>query len=86
MKAKYWNDQRDVQVVRPFAYVREVDLKQFAYDSRLRVINENCSACFEEPKESNRVKKILDQEESLHPDMYNSLRRALLPLMDDTRL
>ncbi|ETK76739.1 hypothetical protein F441_17268 [Phytophthora nicotianae CJ01A1] len=83
MKAKYWNDQRDVEVLRPLAYVREVELKKFAYDSRLPVINENCPACFEEPKERHRVKKMLAQEESLYPDMYNSLRRALLPLMDD---
>ncbi|KAE9033548.1 hypothetical protein PR003_g3454 [Phytophthora rubi] len=83
MKAKYWNDQRDVEVLRPLAYVREIELKNFAYDSRLPVINENCPACFEEPKERHRVKKMLAQEESLYPDMYNSLRRALLPLMDD---
>ncbi|KAF1795533.1 Pyridoxal phosphate-dependent transferase [Phytophthora cactorum] len=83
MKAKYWNDQRDVEVLRPLAYVREIELKKFAYDSRLPVINENCPACFEEPKERHRVKKMLAQEESLYPDMYNSLRRALLPLMDD---
>ncbi|KAL8001726.1 putative aminotransferase class V domain, tRNA(Ile)-lysidine/2-thiocytidine synthase [Plasmopara halstedii] len=84
MKAKYWNDQRDVEILRPLAYVREIELKKFAYDSRLPVINENCPACFEEPKERHRVKKMLAQEESLYPDMYNSLRRALLPLMDDT--
>jgi len=83
MKAKYWNEQRDVEVLRPLAYVREIELKKFAYDSRLPVINENCPACFEEPKERHRVKKMLAQEESLYPDMYNSLRRALLPLMDD---
>ncbi|RLN93738.1 hypothetical protein BBJ28_00014091 [Nothophytophthora sp. Chile5] len=83
MKAKYWNDQRDVEVLRPLAYTREIELKKFAYDSRLPVINENCPACFEEPKERHRVKKMLAQEESLYPDMYNSLRRALLPLMDD---
>ncbi|CAI5715820.1 unnamed protein product [Peronospora destructor] len=83
MKAKYWNDQRDVEVLRPLAYVREIELKKFAYDSRLPVINENCPACFEEPKERRRIKKMLAQEESLYPDMYNSLRRALLPLMDD---
>ncbi|KAI9908991.1 hypothetical protein PsorP6_014968 [Peronosclerospora sorghi] len=63
--------------------VRIFDLKQFAYDSRLRVINESCPECFEEPKERHRVKKKLAQEESLYPDMYNSLRRALLLLMDD---
>lgn len=83
MKAKYWNDQRDIEVLRPLAYVREVELKKFAYDSRLPVINENCPACFEEPKERHRIKKMLAQEESLYPEMYNSLRRALLPLMDD---
>ncbi|KAJ0393070.1 hypothetical protein ATCC90586_003415 [Pythium insidiosum] len=83
MKAKYWNDERDVEILRPLAYVREHELKRFAYDSRLPVINENCPACFEEPKERHRVKKMLAQEESLFPDMYNSIRRALLPLMDD---
>uniref|UniRef100_M4B796 Aminotransferase class V domain-containing protein n=1 Tax=Hyaloperonospora arabidopsidis (strain Emoy2) TaxID=559515 RepID=M4B796_HYAAE len=83
MKATYWNDQQDVEVLRPLAYVREIELKKFAYDSRLPVINENCPACFEEPKERHRVKKMLAQEESLYPDMYNSLRRALLPLMDN---
>ncbi|CAI5724722.1 unnamed protein product [Hyaloperonospora brassicae] len=83
MKAKYWNDQQDVEVLRPLAYVREIELKKFAYDSCLPVINENCPACFEEPKERHRVKKMLAQEESLYPDMYNSLRRAMLPLMDN---
>lgn len=82
MKAKYWNDQRDVQIIRPLAYVREASLKKFAYDARLPVINENCPACFEEPKERHRVKKMLSQEESLIAEMHNSMRRALLPLMD----
>ncbi|TMW64640.1 hypothetical protein Poli38472_011520 [Pythium oligandrum] len=84
MKAKYWNDEKDVEILRPLAYVREHELKSFAYDARLPVINENCPACFEEPKERHRVKKMLAQEESLNPDMYNSIRRALLPLMDNS--
>lgn len=84
MKAVYWNDEKDVEILRPLAYVREIELKKFAYDARLPVINENCPACFEEPKERHRVKKMLAQEESLNPDMYNSIRRALLPLMDDS--
>ncbi|RHY14008.1 hypothetical protein DYB25_001414 [Aphanomyces astaci] len=83
MKAKYWNDTKDVQVLRPLVYVREEALKEFAYSSRLPVINENCPACFEQPKERQRVKKMLFQEESLNPDIYNSFRRALLPLMDN---
>ncbi|OQS01596.1 hypothetical protein ACHHYP_00577 [Achlya hypogyna] len=83
MKAKYWNDTKDVEIIRPLAYVREEALKDFAYAARLPVINENCPACFEEPKERQRVKKMLFKEESLNPEMYNSFRRALLPLMDD---
>jgi selenocysteine lyase/cysteine desulfurase/tRNA(Ile)-lysidine synthase TilS/MesJ len=84
MKAKYWNNKKDIEIIRPFVYVRESQLKKFAYDALLPVINENCPACFEEPKERHRVKKMLAQEESLFPDMYNSIRRALLPLMDDS--
>ncbi|KDO22160.1 hypothetical protein SPRG_12658 [Saprolegnia parasitica CBS 223.65] len=83
MKAKYWNDMKDVEIIRPLAYVREEALKDFAYAARLPVINENCPACFEEPKERERVKKMLFKEESLNPEMYNSFRRALLPLMDN---
>ena len=47
------------------------------------MINENCPACFEEPKERARVKKMLAREEQLFPAIYNSLRRCLTPLMDD---
>ncbi|CAK4159413.1 unnamed protein product [Aphanomyces euteiches] len=83
MKAKYMNDTNDVEILRPLVYVREEALKQFAYASRLPIINENCPACFEQPKERQRVKKMLFKEESLNPDMYNSFRRALLPLMDN---
>lgn len=82
MKAKYWNETKDVEILRPLAYTREHELKKFAHEAGLPVINENCPACFEEPKERHRVKKMLAQEESLYPEMYNSLRRALLPLMD----
>ncbi|OQR94019.1 cysteine desulfurase [Thraustotheca clavata] len=83
MKAKYWNDTKDVEIIRPLVYAREEALKDFAYSARLPVINENCPACFEEPKERQRVKKMLFKEESLNPEMYNSFRRALLPLMDN---
>ena len=36
--------------------------KEFSYTARLPVINENCPACFEEPKERHRVKKMLSRE------------------------
>ena len=84
MKANYWNDQHDIQVIRPLIYAREKTMKQFAYESRLPVVNENCPACFEQPKERERIKKLLRHEETMCPGMYDSLRRALLPLMEDS--
>jgi hypothetical protein len=44
---------------------------------------QNCPACFEEPKERDRVKKLLQQEEAMVPGLFYNLRRALVPLMHD---
>ena len=82
MRAKYVAE-RGVTVIRPLVYVREHVTRAFARDAGLPVINENCPACFEEPKERARVKKMLAREEQLFPAIYNSLRRCLTPLMDD---
>ena len=54
MKAKYKNEAGDVEVIRPLVYVREALNRQFSYESGLPVINENCPACFEGPKERAR--------------------------------
>ena len=42
----------DLRVIRPFVFVREKELRQFAESSHLPVIPENCPACFETPKVS----------------------------------
>ena len=34
------------------------------------------------PTERHRLKKMLQREESVHKDIFNNLRRAMLPLMD----
>jgi tRNA(Ile)-lysidine synthase TilS/MesJ len=44
--------ERDLRVIRPFVYVREKSLRQFAESRNLPVIPENCPACFEAPKVS----------------------------------
>ena len=41
------------------------------------------SACFEEPKERARIKKMLSREETLYPNFYDNIRRSLIPLMHD---
>ena len=58
MKANYKIEAGDVRVIRPLCYAREALMKDFAKANRLPVVNENCPACFEEPKERHRVKKV----------------------------
>ena len=82
MKAKYTIDEGDVEVIRPAVYLREKALRDFSYDAGLPVINENCPACFEAPKERNHIKKLLAREESVFPSLYSSMRNALTPLFD----
>lgn len=82
MMANYEEKKGDVRVIRPLAYVREHETKDFSYAAKLPVINENCPACFEAPQERQRVKRLLAKEEATCPALFNSLRRALVPLMD----
>lgn len=83
MKANYKIDAGDLTVIRPFAYVREQQTRQFAVEAKLPIINENCPACFEQPKERARIKQLLLQEESMVPALFFNLRRALVPMMSD---
>jgi hypothetical protein len=75
----YYNGH--IRVVRPLVYVREHECREFARNIHLPVINENCPACFEAPKERRRIKKLLAQQESLFPATFKHLRRAMIPLM-----
>lgn len=81
MKANYTVAEGDIRVIRPLAYTREFQTKQFAYAARLPVINENCPACFEAPKERARVKRVLAEEEAAFP-IFSSMLRAIKPLMN----
>lgn len=75
-------DEGDIAVIRPGIYCRERQLRDFSYSSRFPVINENCPACFESPKERLHVKKLLAREEEIFPALFSSLRNALMPLFD----
>lgn len=83
MKAHYRINAGDMSVIRPMAYCRESLMTEFAKATNLPVINENCPACFEEPKERARIKKLLSREETLYPNLYDNIRRSLIPLMHD---
>ena len=83
MKANYEIDAGDCKVIRPLVYVREQATRDFSMACKLPIINENCPACFEQPKERDRIKKLLKQEEAMVPALFHNLKKAFLPLMAD---
>ncbi|KAI0214717.1 tRNA-cytidine(32) 2-sulfurtransferase [Lamellibrachia satsuma] len=81
MKAHYTVQEGDLRVIRPFVFVRERDLKAFAQQKHLPVIYENCPACFEAPKERQRIKQLLATQELQHPRLFHSILSAMKPIM-----
>jgi hypothetical protein len=83
MKANYKINAGHLSVIRPMIYCRESLMTDFAKSNKLPIINENCPACFEEPKERARIKKLLSREETLYPNIHDKIRRAIIPIMHD---
>lgn len=81
MKACYEEGKDHIRVIRPFCFLRETETKKFVIEAKLPVISENCPACFAGPQERERIKRLLDHEESVVPNLFDSLRKCLLPLM-----
>lgn len=81
MKAHYLTDSQDLRVIRPLVYVRERQTRQFADLAGLPVIEENCPACFKQPTQREHMKQLLSKEEELNPQLFNTLKTTLLPLM-----
>ena len=82
MKAAYTVDAGDLRVIRPLMHVRESATREFSYNASLPVIADNCPACFSAPQERYHVKKLLAKEESLFPNVYSCIARAMTPLYD----
>jgi len=81
MKVHYVIGRGDVRVIRPLCFVRESKTREFAKLMGLPIINENCPACFEAPKERQRTKLMLAAQEAVHPTLFSSLQRTMLPLL-----
>ncbi len=81
MKAHYTNDADDVRIIRPLVYAREEQLRAFSKTAKLPVIEENCPACFDQPTKREHMKQLLAKEESINPQLFNTLRTTLSPLM-----
>lgn len=81
MKAHYTNNEGDVRVIRPLAYIRERQTHDFAEKNQLPVILDSCPACFSAPTRREHLKHLLAQEEIEYPHIFKTLLNAMRPLM-----
>lgn len=83
MKAHYLNDAGDVRIIRPFIYVRERMLADYAQRAGLPVIADNCPACFRTPTQREHAKALLAREEQTHAKLFANLLSAMRPLLGE---
>jgi tRNA 2-thiocytidine biosynthesis protein TtcA len=81
MKANYHVLKGDIRVIRPLTLCRERMLREYAKVMQFPVINENCPACFAQPKERARIKSLLATQENLFPMLFPNLLQAMMPLV-----
>lgn len=83
MKAHYTNNDGDLRIIRPFVYVRERLLADFAKNNNLPIIWENCPACFSMPTQREHMKQLLAEQEKNMQNLFGSLLSTLRPLMNE---
>ncbi len=83
MKAHYISDRGDIRIIRPLVYAREKQLRDFADNSMLPVIEDNCPACFAKPTQRQQMKELLATQESQYPNTLQTLLSTIKPLMMD---
>jgi len=81
MKANYTIGSGDIRVIRPLIYVRESATRTFSQAAQLPIIEDNCPACFEAPKQRHRVKRVLAAQEHENPELFPNLLRAMSPII-----
>jgi tRNA 2-thiocytidine biosynthesis protein TtcA len=81
MKAHYTVREGDLRVIRPLVYARERQTADFAREAGLPVIAENCPACFAMPTQRQHMKELLAAEEGRNKQLFQSLLRAMRPLI-----
>lgn len=78
--SSFLSREHNLRVIRPFVYVREKSIRQFAGVSTLPVIA--TTSVPELTKERQRAKQLLAQQEILFPRLFSSLRSSVQPLLD----
>src|SRR4026208_2326295 len=77
MPARLVSDNGKYVVIRPLAYVLESEARQYAKASDLPIIGCCCPACGDLSLQRQRMKRLIAQLEIEHPEVKNSMIRAL---------
>lgn len=82
MRVHYYIKEHDLRVIRPFIYVREKAIRQFAADANLPVMT---NPTVPDIKEKQRIRQLLAQQEIMSPKLFQCFRSALHPLLNKTK-
>lgn len=77
MPARLVSDNARHIVIRPLVYVNESDARAYARESGLPIIGCCCPACGDLSLKRQRIKRMLSEFEVEHPDVKNSMIKAL---------
>ena len=77
MPARLVSDNGEHVVIRPLAYVLESEARTYAKESNLPIIGCCCPACGDLSLQRQRMKRLIAQLEVEHPEVKNSILRAL---------
>ncbi len=71
------SDNGEHVVIRPLVYVLESEARAYAKEAGLPIIGCCCPACGDLSLQRQRVKRLIAQLEVEHPEIKNSMLRAL---------
>jgi tRNA 2-thiocytidine biosynthesis protein TtcA len=77
MPARLVSDNGLHVVIRPLVYVTEAEARTYARDEALPIISCCCPACGDLSLQRQRIKRLIAQLEVEHPEVKNSMIRAL---------
>jgi len=77
MPARLVSDNGEHVVIRPLVGVTEVEARNYAKASSLPIIGCCCPACGDLSLQRQRIKRLIAELEVEHPDIKNSMIRAL---------
>ena len=77
MPARLVSDNGEHVVIRPLVYATETEARNYAKESQLPIIGCCCPACGDLSLQRQRIKRMIAELEVEHPEIKNSMIRAL---------